>query len=166
MKVLQAKGSDFHNKHNICCVLDEKYPNIEPIKEVFKFLKDRRICKALTEKHKCYGSHVRTFWSAAHYVEDEKDVDIPVKITVGDVNRVLDLKDKDEDPIIGSERLCKGLWMRMGYAGFINDPAYTKSKFSRPYKFLVHCVIHALGHRKGAYDESPDYIMSTITCLM
>ncbi|MFS8021211.1 hypothetical protein Hanom_Chr16g01424791 [Helianthus anomalus] len=56
--------------------------------------------------------------------------------------------------------------MLMGYAGFINDPAYTKFKFSIPYKFLVHCVIHALGHRKGAYDESPDYIMNIITCLI
>ncbi|MFS7962806.1 hypothetical protein Hanom_Chr08g00730821 [Helianthus anomalus] len=162
MKVLQAKGSDFHNKHNICCILVEKYP----FKEVLKFLRDSRICKALTEKHKCYGSHVRTFWNTAHYVEDEKvihsamrikedkdkDIDIPRKITVGDVKRVLDLKYKDEDPIIGSERLCKSLWMRMGYAWFINDPAYAKSKFSRPYKFLVHCVIHALACSSNILD--------------
>ncbi|KAJ0490256.1 hypothetical protein HanHA300_Chr12g0453381 [Helianthus annuus] len=56
--------------------------------------------------------------------------------------------------------------MRLGYAGFLNDPAYTKSKFSRPYKFLVHCVIHALGHRKGAYDEAPDNIMNIISFLI
>ncbi|KAJ0734540.1 hypothetical protein HanPI659440_Chr11g0421281 [Helianthus annuus] len=54
----------------------------------------------------------------------------------------------------------------MGYVGFINDPAYAKSKFSRPYKFLVHSVIHALVHRKGAYDEASDYIMNIITSLI
>ncbi|KAJ0770314.1 hypothetical protein HanPI659440_Chr07g0255861 [Helianthus annuus] len=174
MKILQAKASDFHNKHNICCILDETYPNIEPFKDVLQFLKDSRICKALTDRHKCYDSHVRFFWNVAHYVQEEKaihsalrikdeknkDVDIPVKIIVSDVRRVLDLKDKDEDPIISSERLCKGFWLRMGYAGFINDQAYTKLKFSKPYKFLVHSVIPALGHMKGAYDEASDYIMN------
>ncbi|KAM0040037.1 hypothetical protein Hdeb2414_s0012g00389061 [Helianthus debilis subsp. tardiflorus] len=54
----------------------------------------------------------------------------------------------------------------MGYTRFINDQAYTKSKFYRPYKFLVHCVIHALGHRKGAYDEACDYIMNIISSLV
>ncbi|MFS7947366.1 hypothetical protein Hanom_Chr06g00547461 [Helianthus anomalus] len=156
------------------------YPKIEPFKDVVPFLKDSRIYKALTDRHKCYGSHVRFFWNAAHYVEDEKaihsavrikdendkDVDIPVKITMGDVRRVFNLKDKDEDPIIGSERLCKGFWLRMGHTGFINDEAYTKSKFYRPYKFLVHCVIHALGHTKGAYDEACDYIMNIISSLV
>ncbi|MFS8006743.1 hypothetical protein Hanom_Chr14g01252761 [Helianthus anomalus] len=38
--------------------------------------------------------------------------------------------------------------------------------FSPPYKFLVHCVVHALSHRKGAYDETSDYIMNIITCLV
>ncbi|KAJ0501613.1 hypothetical protein HanHA300_Chr11g0402701 [Helianthus annuus] len=56
--------------------------------------------------------------------------------------------------------------MRMGYTGFVNDQAYTKSKLSKPYKFFVHSVIHALGHIKGAYDESVDYIMNIITCLI
>ncbi|MFS7926509.1 putative EF-hand domain-containing protein [Helianthus anomalus] len=122
MKYLQAWASDFHKKHNICCVLDENYPNIDPFKDVVPFLRDCRIFKALTDRHKCYGSHVRFFWDAAHYVKEEKaihsavrikdendkDVDLPVKITVGDVRRVLDLQDKDEDPIISFEHLCKG----------------------------------------------------------
>ncbi|KAJ0695977.1 hypothetical protein HanLR1_Chr10g0351691 [Helianthus annuus] len=38
--------------------------------------------------------------------------------------------------------------------------------FSPPYKFLIHCVMHALSHRKGAYDETSDYIMNIITCLV
>ncbi|MFS8018731.1 hypothetical protein Hanom_Chr15g01395441 [Helianthus anomalus] len=54
----------------------------------------------------------------------------------------------------------------MGYTGYLNDKGYIKSKFCRPYKFLVHCVIHALSHRKGAYDESSDYIMNIIACLV
>ncbi|KAJ0579495.1 hypothetical protein HanHA300_Chr04g0118561 [Helianthus annuus] len=168
MIFVQARSSDFHPKHNLYCILEEDYPNIELFKEVIPFLKKSRICKALTEKHKCYESHVRTFWSAARYDEKDetiysafkikddkkKDIDLEVKFTVGDVRRVLDLQDKDEDPIIISERLSKGFWLRMGYTGHINDKGYIKSKFCRPYEFLVHCVIHALSHRKGAYDET------------
>ncbi|KAJ0791658.1 hypothetical protein HanOQP8_Chr01g0008251 [Helianthus annuus] len=51
-------------------------------------------------------------------------------------------------------------------SGFINDKGLTKSKFCRPYKFLVHCVRHALGHRKGSYDEASDYIMNIISSLV
>ncbi|MFS7996758.1 hypothetical protein Hanom_Chr12g01133601 [Helianthus anomalus] len=53
----------------------------------------------------------------------------------------------------------------MGFRGHVNVK-YFKSIFSRPYKFLVRCVVHALSHRKGAYDETSDYIMSIITCLV
>ncbi|MFS7953291.1 hypothetical protein Hanom_Chr07g00616801 [Helianthus anomalus] len=180
MKYVQARASDFHKKHNIYCILEEIFPNIEPFKNVVPYLRESRIFKALTEKHKCYGSHVRFFWNAAEYVEEEKaihsvvrikdeknkDVDLSMKITVDDVRRVLNLKDKDEDPIILSERLCKGFWLRMGYTGYINDKGYIKLKLCRPYKFLVHCVIHALSHRKGAYDEASDYIMNIIACLV
>ncbi|MFS7947959.1 hypothetical protein Hanom_Chr06g00554301 [Helianthus anomalus] len=56
--------------------------------------------------------------------------------------------------------------MRMGYIGYVHDQDYAKSMLSKPYKFLVHSVIHALGHRKGGYDESTDYIMNIITCLI
>ncbi|MFS7987848.1 hypothetical protein Hanom_Chr11g01027671 [Helianthus anomalus] len=41
-----------------------------------------------------------------------------------------------------------------------------KTMFSKPYKFMIHCVLHALSHRKGAYDETSDYIMNIITCLV
>ncbi|MFS7919536.1 hypothetical protein Hanom_Chr03g00213801 [Helianthus anomalus] len=98
--------------------------------------------------------------------ENDKDIDVVVKITVGDIRRVLELNDKDEDPIHVPERLCKGLWMRMGYKGFGNDTTYHKSKLSKPYKFLVHSVVHALGHMKGGYDESVDYVMNIITSLI
>ncbi|KAM0002330.1 hypothetical protein Hdeb2414_s0002g00058551 [Helianthus debilis subsp. tardiflorus] len=53
----------------------------------------------------------------------------------------------------------------MGFTGHLNRK-YLKSMFSPPYKFLIHCVVHALSHRKGAYDETSDYIMNIITCLV
>ncbi|KAM0027769.1 hypothetical protein Hdeb2414_s0019g00544031 [Helianthus debilis subsp. tardiflorus] len=53
----------------------------------------------------------------------------------------------------------------MGFSAHINDK-YLKSKLSRPCIFLIHCVVHALSHRKGAYDETSDYIMNIITCLV
>ncbi|MFS7928992.1 hypothetical protein Hanom_Chr04g00327321 [Helianthus anomalus] len=64
----------------------------------------------------------------------------------------------DSDLIKVSERLCKGLWFRMGYTGHFNDPQYNKANLSLPYKLLIHSVIHALGRRKGGYDVSVDYM--------
>ncbi|KAM0048514.1 hypothetical protein Hdeb2414_s0008g00275361 [Helianthus debilis subsp. tardiflorus] len=132
-----------------------------------EFLRESRINKALTNQTTVYESHVRMFWNSARYdestkmmhsavqkkEENVKDVDIEVKFDVGDVRRVLDLGDNDNDPTIVPERLCKGLWFRMGFAGHVNGK-YLKSMFSKPYKFLVHCVVHALSHQKGAYDET------------
>ncbi|KAJ0856936.1 hypothetical protein HanRHA438_Chr13g0584241 [Helianthus annuus] len=128
---------------------------MEPFKDMAKFLRQSRINKALTDRTKVYQSHVRMFWRSARYDEkertiysvvqkkDESDqvVDIEVKFDVGDVRRV------------------------MGFSGQVNGK-YLKSMFSRPYKFLVHCVLHALSHRKGAYDEPSDYIMNIFTCLV
>ncbi|KAJ0922725.1 hypothetical protein HanPSC8_Chr05g0207151 [Helianthus annuus] len=145
---------------------------MEPFKVILPFMKESRIFKALTEKHKCYESHVRMFWESVRYEEQEKtiysavrlkdendkDIYVEVKFIVADVRRVLDLKDNDNNPIIIPERLSKGFWFRMGYAGYVNDKGYIKSRFCRPYKFLVHYVVHALSHRKGAYDETSDYI--------
>ncbi|KAJ0580799.1 hypothetical protein HanHA300_Chr04g0133531 [Helianthus annuus] len=98
--------------------------------------------------------------------ENEKNIDLEVKFTVDDVRRVSDLEDKDEDPIIILERLSKGFWFRMGYAGHANDKGYIKSRFCRPYKFMVQCVVHSLSQRKGAYDKTSDYIMNIIACLV
>ncbi|KAF5809627.1 hypothetical protein HanRHA438_Chr04g0169641 [Helianthus annuus] len=53
----------------------------------------------------------------------------------------------------------------MGFTVHLNG-RYLKTMFSPPYKFLIHCVVHALSHRKGAYDETSDYIMNIITCLV
>ncbi|KAJ0500752.1 hypothetical protein HanRHA438_Chr11g0492541 [Helianthus annuus] len=98
--------------------------------------------------------------------ENDKYIDVEVKFTVEDVRRVLEFQDTKSDPIQVPERLCKGLWFRMGYSGFVNDMQYLKSKLSKPYKFLVHSAIHALHHRKGGFDVSADFIMFILTCLI
>ncbi|KAF5820915.1 hypothetical protein HanXRQr2_Chr01g0007641 [Helianthus annuus] len=77
----------------------------------------------------------------------------------------VDLEISDDDPTIIPERLCKGLWCRMGFTGHLNGKMI-KTMFSKPYKFMIHCVVHALSHRKGAYDETSDYIMNIITCMV
>ncbi|MFS7905793.1 hypothetical protein Hanom_Chr01g00051851 [Helianthus anomalus] len=150
---LQARATDWHAIHNIYCILDENYRNMEPFKESIPFLKESRIIKALTDKHKCYESHDRKFWKSVRYDEQEKtiysairmkdendkDIDVEVKFTEAEVRRVLDLKDSDDDPIIIPKRLSKGFWFRMGW-----DMLDTK----------------------GAYDETSDYIMNIITYLV
>ncbi|MFS7943563.1 hypothetical protein Hanom_Chr06g00501701 [Helianthus anomalus] len=96
--------------------------------------------------------------------EKGKDVDLEFKFGVEDLRRVLELGDSDNHPTIIPERLAKGLWCRMGFTGHINGKMI-KTMFSSAYRFMIHCVIHALSHRKGAYNEASDYIMNTITCL-
>ncbi|KAM0061839.1 hypothetical protein Hdeb2414_s0004g00140851 [Helianthus debilis subsp. tardiflorus] len=54
----------------------------------------------------------------------------------------------------------------MGFTGFVNESHYNKQNLSQPYKFLVHSVIHAMGHRKGGYDVAVDYIMCMVTTLI
>ncbi|MFS7907220.1 hypothetical protein Hanom_Chr01g00068721 [Helianthus anomalus] len=137
------------------------------------------IGKALTDKTIVYESHVRRFLNSARYEEEDKmihsavrkkdengeDVDMEIKFGVGDLRRVLELGDSDNDPTIILERLCKGLWCRMGFTCHINGKMI-KTMFSHAYKFMIHCVVHALSHRKGAYDETSDYIMNIITSLV
>ncbi|KAM0041264.1 hypothetical protein Hdeb2414_s0011g00364321 [Helianthus debilis subsp. tardiflorus] len=144
-----------------------------------KFLRESRIGKALSDRTVIYESHVRAFWNTARYEESDKmihsvlrkkddkgkDIDVEFKFGVADLRRVLDLKDSDNDPTIMTERLAKGLWCRMGFTGHINGKM-TKTSFSKAYKYLMHCMVHSLSHRKGAYDEISDYIMNIITSLV
>ncbi|KAM0046268.1 hypothetical protein Hdeb2414_s0009g00314171 [Helianthus debilis subsp. tardiflorus] len=53
----------------------------------------------------------------------------------------------------------------MGFTRHLNGKM-GKTMFSKPYKFMFHCVLRVLSHRKGAYDETSDYIMNIITCLV
>ncbi|MFS7913330.1 hypothetical protein Hanom_Chr02g00140581 [Helianthus anomalus] len=93
---------------------------MKPFVDVLEFIKKSRIQKALTDRHGCYRSHIKD--------ENGKDVDIPFVLSVDDIRRVLELRDNDGDLIQVSERLCKGLWFRMGYVGFVNDSSYNKSR--------------------------------------
>ncbi|MFS7987847.1 hypothetical protein Hanom_Chr11g01027661 [Helianthus anomalus] len=47
--------------------------------------------------------------------ENGQDMDLKIKFNVGGLRRVLELGDSDKDPTIIPERLCKGLWCRMGF---------------------------------------------------
>ncbi|KAJ0653516.1 hypothetical protein HanOQP8_Chr15g0584451 [Helianthus annuus] len=174
-----GKASDWDKSHNIYCLLDAHYTDNTPFKVIAKFLRESKIAKALTDKTVVYESHVRQFWSSVRYEEKEKmiysavrkkdengqDVDLEIKFNVGELRRVLELGDSDDDPTIILERLCKGLWCRMGFTVHLNVKML-KTMFSKPYKFMIHYVVYALSHRKGAYDETSDYIMNIITCLV
>ncbi|MFS7935305.1 hypothetical protein Hanom_Chr05g00401931 [Helianthus anomalus] len=69
--VSTERATDWHPNHNIYCILNEEYLNMEPFREIVQFLKDSKIYKALTEQHKCYESHVRFFWKSVRYDEKE-----------------------------------------------------------------------------------------------
>ncbi|MFS7966557.1 hypothetical protein Hanom_Chr09g00775121 [Helianthus anomalus] len=94
-----------------------------------------------------------------------KDIDVEFEFGVGDVRRVLDSQDSDNDPTIMFERLAKGLWCRMGFTRHLNVKML-KTNFSKAYRYLLHCMVHSLSHRKGAYDEVSDYIMNIVTSLV
>ncbi|MFS7928275.1 hypothetical protein Hanom_Chr04g00318891 [Helianthus anomalus] len=80
------------------------------------------------------------FWRSVRYDEKEKmiysavqkkdknnqDVDLEVKFNVGDLRRVLELGDSDNDPTIIPEQLCKCSWYKMGFGGHANGK-YLKS---------------------------------------
>ncbi|KAF5818394.1 hypothetical protein HanXRQr2_Chr02g0064661 [Helianthus annuus] len=57
------------------------------------------------------------------------------------------------------------MWCRMGFSGHLNEKML-KTNFSKAYRYLMHCMVHSLGHRKGAYDEVPDYIMNFVASLV
>ncbi|KAJ0804965.1 hypothetical protein HanPI659440_Chr02g0044141 [Helianthus annuus] len=144
-----------------------------------KFLRESRVAKAISNITVVYESHVRAFWDTARFDEsdkmihavlrkkdkDGKDIDVEFEFGVGDVRRVLDLQDSDDDLIIMSERLVKGLSCRVGFTGHLNGKML-KRNFSKAYRYLMHCMVHSMSHRKGAYDEVPDYIMNFIASIV
>ncbi|MFS7888907.1 hypothetical protein Hanom_Chr00s000002g01600541 [Helianthus anomalus] len=142
-----GKGKDWDKGHNVYCLLDETNTKDAVVEEIAKFLRESRIGKVLTNKTVLYESHVTTFWNSARYEESDKsiysvvrkkdengkDVDLEMKFNVGDLRRVLDLGDIDNDPTIIPERLAKGLWCRMGFTGHINGNMI-KTMFSSAYR--------------------------------
>ncbi|MFS8024347.1 hypothetical protein Hanom_Chr16g01462171 [Helianthus anomalus] len=127
-----------------------------------KFLRESRVAKALSDRTAIYESHVRAFWNTSRYEESNKMIH---SFGVADIRRVQDLKDSDDDTTIMSERLANGLWCRMGFNGHLNGKM-TKKSFSKAYRYLLHCMVHSLSQRKGAYDEVPNYIMNIVTSLV
>ncbi|MFS7986726.1 hypothetical protein Hanom_Chr11g01013681 [Helianthus anomalus] len=137
-----GKGKYWDKGHNVYCLLDEISTKDTVVEEIAKFLREIKIRKALTDKTVMYESHVKTFWNSARYEESDKsiyspvrkkyengnDVDLEMKFNVGDLRRVLELGDTDNDPIIISERLAKGMWCRMGFTCHINGKM-TKTSF-------------------------------------
>ncbi|KAF5789479.1 putative transcription factor/ chromatin remodeling BED-type(Zn) family [Helianthus annuus] len=173
--VNQPTATNFDPKHNICCVLDKESPKMKPFVEMVPFIERSRIKKAVTDQCPAYRTHIETFWMNAKFVDSpprihsvvkDGNVDKEVVITEALIREVLAFGDKPEDPTGYSERMVKGCFMRMGYKGHVNTPNFLKSSISRPYKFLMHVVIHAFGHtRKSGYDIALDYIMCMIVAL-
>ncbi|MFS8007162.1 hypothetical protein Hanom_Chr14g01257731 [Helianthus anomalus] len=174
-----GRGKDTDKGHNVHCAIDYDTTNGIVVEKVAEFLRECRVAKALFDNTVIYESHVRAFWNTARYVETDKmihailrkkdkngkDVDVEFVFGVEDVRRVLDLQDNENDPTIMSERLAKGLWCIMGFTGHINGKML-KTNFSKAYRYLLHCMVHSLSHRKGAYDEVSDYIMNIVTSLV
>ncbi|KAM0050480.1 hypothetical protein Hdeb2414_s0008g00298031 [Helianthus debilis subsp. tardiflorus] len=131
---------EFDPSHNICCVYDEKLPKMDVFKDILEFMKRLPIQKALTNQHSDFRSHIAHFWKNATYDE--------------------------ESDVITSSRMVKGCMLRMGYTGPLNNANYLKACFTKPYKFFIHSVVHALSHKKGGYDVMKDYQMCMVTALV
>ncbi|KAM0064955.1 hypothetical protein Hdeb2414_s0003g00109111 [Helianthus debilis subsp. tardiflorus] len=127
------------------------------------------IQKALTNQHLVFRSHIRRFWENAKYDEESKTItsivslnekDKSIIITEQLVCEVLNFPDDENSPTKFPERMVKGCMLRMGYTGPLISANYLKSCFLKPYKFLIHSVVHALSHQKGGYDVMRDYQMN------
>ncbi|MFS7918520.1 hypothetical protein Hanom_Chr03g00202151 [Helianthus anomalus] len=82
------------------------------------------------------------------------------------VHEVLNFPDEVDSPTKFPERMVKGCMLRMGYDGALNSANYLKSKFTKPYKFLIHSVLQSLSHCKGGYDAMRDYQMNMVAALV
>ncbi|KAJ0648810.1 hypothetical protein HanLR1_Chr15g0577071 [Helianthus annuus] len=133
------------------------------------------IQKALTDQHPVYKSHIEHFWKNASYDDENKTISSIVevhgenkKIIVTEtlIREVVNFPDDAESPTRFSERMVKGCMLRMGYQGALNVGNYLKSKFQKPYKFIIHCILISLSHTKGSYDTMRDYQMNMVTALV
>ncbi|KAJ0435633.1 hypothetical protein HanIR_Chr17g0895421 [Helianthus annuus] len=115
------------------------------------FLRESRIAKAISDKTVVYVSHVRAFWNSARF--DTTDKTIHVVVTKKDENE----KDIDVEVVFG-----------VGDNGIHRTYQWkdVQKIFSKAYRYLMHCLVHSLSHRKGAYDEVSDYIMNIVVSLV
>ncbi|KAJ0782592.1 hypothetical protein HanPSC8_Chr01g0012011 [Helianthus annuus] len=170
-----ASSVEFDPLHNICCVYDEKLPKMVVFKDILEFMKRLPIQKALTNQHSVFKSHIAYFWKNAQY-DEANDVitsivslngeDKEIIITEQLIREVLDFPDDEKSPTGFPERMVKGCMLRMGYSGPLNNANYLKACFSKPYKFFIHSVVHALSHRNGRYDVMRDYKLCMVTALV
>ncbi|MFS7952278.1 hypothetical protein Hanom_Chr07g00605061 [Helianthus anomalus] len=142
--------------------------------EILEFMKRLPIQKALTDQHLVFRSHIERFWKNAKYDEESKVItsivslngeDKEIDITEQLVREVIDFPNDENSPTKFPERMVKGCMLRMGYNGPLNSANYLKACFSKPYKFFIHSIVHALSHRKGGYDMMRDYQMNMVTAL-
>ncbi|KAJ0752672.1 hypothetical protein HanPI659440_Chr09g0327041 [Helianthus annuus] len=133
------------------------------------------IQKALTDQRPLYRSHIERFWKNANYDEQNKVISSVVEVhgklekilvTKALIREVINFLDEADSPMRFPERMVKGCMLRMGYQGALNAGNYLKSKFTKPYKFLIHCVLMSLSHTKGGYDAMRDYQMNMVTALV
>ncbi|KAM0062555.1 hypothetical protein Hdeb2414_s0004g00149531 [Helianthus debilis subsp. tardiflorus] len=166
---------EFDPSYNICCVYDEKLPKMAVFKSILEFMKRLPIQKALTNKHNVFRSHIERFWKNAKYDEESKvitsivslnGVEKEIVTTEQLVREVLDFPDDEYSPTKFPKMMVKGCILRMGYNGPLNSANCLKSCFSKPYKFFIHSIVHALSHRKGGYDVIRDYHMNMVTALV
>ncbi|KAJ0823448.1 hypothetical protein HanPSC8_Chr16g0743831 [Helianthus annuus] len=166
----------FDPLHNSCCDFDEeKNTKLSEFSSILEFMRRVPIPKALTKQHLVYKSHVKRFWKHATYDEANKVINSvvkqyeekkPIVVTEALVREVLDFPDDVDSPTKFPERMVKGCTLRMGYDGALNNTNYLKSKFQKPYKFIVHSILQALSHCNGGYDAMQDYQMNMITALV
>ncbi|XP_022003910.1 uncharacterized protein LOC110901387 [Helianthus annuus] len=172
------KGSNvvFDPLHNTCCDLDmQKNPELAKFSGILEFMGRIPIQKALTDQRPLYRSHIERFWKNVSYDDQNKVISSIVEVhgknekilvTEALIREVVNFPDEAESPIRFSERMVKGCMLRMGYQGALNAGNYLKSKFQKPYKFLIHCVLMSLSHTKGSYDSMRDYQMNMVTALV
>ncbi|KAM0009406.1 hypothetical protein Hdeb2414_s0005g00168401 [Helianthus debilis subsp. tardiflorus] len=155
--VFQASIVQYDTLHNICCVYDKEIPNMVEFKGILEFMERLPIQKALTNQHLVFRYHIRRFWENATYDEESKTInsivslngqDKPIIITEQLVREVLNFPDDEDSLTMFPKRMVKGCMLRMGYSGPLNSANYLKSCFSKPYKFLIHSVLHALSHER------------------
>ncbi|MFS7962501.1 hypothetical protein Hanom_Chr08g00727351 [Helianthus anomalus] len=144
-------------------------------KDILEFMKRLPIQKALTNQHRVFRSHIAHFWKNATYDEESNVITSSVSLNGEDkeiiiteqlVREVLDFPDDENSPTKFPERMFKGCMLRMGYTGPLNNANYLKACFTKPYKFFIHSVIHALSHKKGEHDVMNDYQMCMVIALV
>ncbi|KAJ0513476.1 hypothetical protein HanHA300_Chr10g0358041 [Helianthus annuus] len=174
--VYQGSSVIFDPFHNSCCDLDmQKNPELAKFSGILEFMGRVPIQKALTDQRPLYRSYIDLFWKNASYDDQNKVISSIVEVhgknekilvTKALIREVINFPDESESPIRFPERMVKGCMLRMGYQGALNVGNYLKSKFQKPYKFLIHCILMSLSHTKGSYDTMRDYQMNMVTALV